>query len=71
MMFGPGSWAAGRAASGGATGAAIPGFCEIGVVLTGLLRDGTDGLRAVHNAGGLTMVQDPAGAEYPACPPVP
>ena len=36
----------------------------IGVVLTGLLRDGTEGLRAVHEAGGLTMVQDPAEAEY-------
>ena len=40
----------------------------IGVVLTGLLRDGTDGLRAVHQAGGLTMVQDPYEAEFPDMP---
>ena len=40
----------------------------IGVILTGLLKDGTDGLRAVHQAGGLTIVQDPEEAEYPDMP---
>jgi len=40
----------------------------IGVVLTGLLRDGTEGLRAVHEAGGLTMVQEPREAEYAQMP---
>jgi two-component system chemotaxis response regulator CheB len=40
----------------------------IGVILTGLLRDGTVGLKAVHDAGGLTIVQDPAEAEYPDMP---
>jgi len=40
----------------------------IGVVLTGLLKDGTDGLKAIHEAGGLTIVQDPAEAEYPDMP---
>lgn len=36
----------------------------IGVILTGLWRDGTEGLKAVHQAGGLTMVQDPWDAQY-------
>jgi two-component system chemotaxis response regulator CheB len=40
----------------------------IGIILSGLLRDGTDGLRAVHKAGGLTVVQDPREAEYPEMP---
>jgi two-component system chemotaxis response regulator CheB len=40
----------------------------IGVVLTGFLKDGTRGLKAIHDAGGLTIVQDPASAEYPDMP---
>lgn len=44
------------------------GRSVIGIILTGLLKDGTEGLRAVHEAGGLTMVQDPREAEYPEMP---
>lgn len=40
----------------------------IGVILSGLLRDGSDGLRAVHEAGGVTLVQDPLEAEYDSMP---
>jgi len=40
----------------------------IGVILTGLLKDGTDGLKAVHDAGGLTIVQDPTEAEFADMP---
>jgi chemotaxis response regulator CheB len=36
----------------------------IGVILTGALRDGTLGLRYVNEAGGITIVQNPAHAEH-------
>jgi two-component system chemotaxis response regulator CheB len=34
----------------------------LGIVLTGANADGAAGLKAIHDAGGLTVVQDPASA---------
>ena len=40
----------------------------IAVILTGANADGAEGLEAVQDAGGFTIVQDPAGAEKPEMP---
>jgi two-component system chemotaxis response regulator CheB len=40
----------------------------IGVLLTGLLNDGTSGLQAIGRCGGLTVVQDPRDAAYAEMP---
>ena len=44
------------------------GANAVGVVLSGSGTDGTLGLRAIKEAGGLAMVQAPEGAEYPQMP---
>jgi two-component system chemotaxis response regulator CheB len=40
----------------------------IGIILTGLLNDGTAGMDAIKRSGGHTIVQDPNEAEYPDMP---
>ena len=40
----------------------------IGVILTGMLTDGTAGLQTVKHAGGTTIIQDPLEAAYPSMP---
>lgn len=40
----------------------------IGVILTGLLDDGTSGMYAIKKSGGLCIVQDPSDASFPDMP---
>jgi two-component system chemotaxis response regulator CheB len=42
--------------------------CVTGIVLTGLLDDGTSGMRAIKRSGGKCMVQSPQEAEFPDMP---
>ncbi|MGZ9096756.1 MAG: chemotaxis protein CheB [Micavibrio sp.] len=44
------------------------GSAVIGIILTGMLDDGTAGLIAVNKCGGITVVQDPEDAAYPEMP---
>src|SRR5205085_9406997 len=40
----------------------------IGIILTGLLDDGTSGMSTIKRAGGFTICQDPNEADYPDMP---
>jgi two-component system chemotaxis response regulator CheB len=40
----------------------------IGVILTGLLDDGTAGMATIKRAGGITIIQNPDEADYPDMP---
>jgi two-component system chemotaxis response regulator CheB len=40
----------------------------VGIVLSGMLHDGSEGLRAIKAAGGRTLVQSPEEAEWPSMP---
>jgi two-component system, chemotaxis family, protein-glutamate methylesterase/glutaminase len=40
----------------------------VGVILSGMLEDGSAGLREIKRAGGIAIVQNPDGATFPAMP---
>jgi two-component system, chemotaxis family, protein-glutamate methylesterase/glutaminase len=40
----------------------------LGILLTGYLDDGTDGLKVIRECGGICVVQDPEDADYPDMP---
>lgn len=48
--------------------AATYGACVTGIILTGLLDDGTSGMSAIKRSGGMCIVQDPVEADFPDMP---
>jgi two-component system chemotaxis response regulator CheB len=48
--------------------AATYGACVTGIILTGMLDDGTSGMWAIKRSGGICVVQDPEEAVFPSMP---
>jgi two-component system, chemotaxis family, protein-glutamate methylesterase/glutaminase len=48
--------------------AQVYGERVIGVLLSGMLKDGVEGLKEIKKHGGLAIVQDPAEARFPEMP---
>lgn len=48
--------------------AEVYGSNLIGILLSGSNTDGTQGLKAIQNAGGIVIIQDPKSAEMPYMP---
>ncbi len=48
--------------------AGMYGSRSIGIILSGSNTDGSTGIRAIHEAGGTTMAQDPTTAEFRTMP---
>lgn len=48
--------------------AEVYGTNLIGILLSGSNTDGTQGLKAIQNAGGIVVIQDPKSAEMPYMP---
>jgi len=46
----------------------VMGQRAIGIVLSGTGSDGTSGLKLIHEAGGITLIQDPSTAKYDGMP---
>jgi two-component system chemotaxis response regulator CheB len=48
--------------------AAAYGSRVIGIILSGLMDDGTSGMSAIKRSGGMSIVQEPSEAQYPDMP---